>query len=61
MNTVSEASRPLAGAGTPLLYTTGAVVIGLALPRFEAAFLPGRTVEVGAGPAIAALSAIANR
>ena len=46
--------------GTPLLYAIGAVAIGLALPRLEAAFLPGLTAPMGAGPAMAVLSAIAS-
>jgi uncharacterized membrane protein len=60
VNTVSKASRLLGAVGTPLLYAAGAVVIGMALPRFEAAFLPDFTIQVGAGPAIAILSAIAS-
>lgn len=46
--------------GTPLLYAIGAVALGLALPRLEAAFLPELTAPIGAGPATAVLSAIAS-
>jgi len=54
-------AKPLLGAmGTPLLYAMGAVALGLALPRFEAAFLPQLTAPVGAGPAMAVLGAIAS-
>jgi len=52
--------RFLGEVGTPLLYAAGAVVLGMALPRFEAAFLPDLTAPIGAGPAIAVLSAIAS-
>jgi uncharacterized membrane protein len=50
----------LHAVGTPLLYAVGAVVLGLALPRLEAAFLPDLTGPVSAGVAIALLSAIAS-
>jgi uncharacterized membrane protein len=46
--------------GTPLLYAASAVVVGMALPRLEAAFFPDLTAPIGAGPAIALLSAIAS-
>jgi uncharacterized membrane protein len=54
-------AKPLVDAiGTPLLYAIAAVALGLALPRLEAAFLPDLTAPVGAGPAMAVLSAIAS-
>jgi uncharacterized membrane protein len=46
--------------GTPLLYAMGAVVLGLTFPRLEAAYLPQLTAPIGAGPAVAVLSAIAS-
>jgi uncharacterized membrane protein len=46
--------------GTPLLYAVGGVVLGMGLPRLEAAFLPDLVAPVGAAPAIAVLSAIAS-
>jgi uncharacterized membrane protein len=55
-----KASRFRGAVGTPLLYAAGAVVLGMALPRFEAAFLPGLTAPMSAGVAIALLSAIAS-
>jgi len=56
----AKAARFLDAVGTPLLYAVVAVVLGIGLPRFEAAFLPGLTAPIGAGPAIALLSAIAS-
>jgi uncharacterized membrane protein len=50
----------LRAVGTPLLYTVGAVALGMGLPRFEAAFLPDLAAPIGAGPAIALLSSIAS-
>jgi uncharacterized membrane protein len=46
--------------GTPLLYAMGAVGLGLTFPRLEAAYLPQLTAPIGAGPAMAVLSAIAS-
>jgi len=61
VNTVgAKASRFLGEVATPLLYAVGAVALGMALPRFEAAFLPDLTAPMGTGPAIAILSAIAS-
>ncbi len=60
MNNLIKASRLLVGIGTPLVYSVGAVIIGLILPRVEAAFLPNLTVRVSIGSAIAILSAIAS-
>ena len=61
MNTVgAKAIRFLGEVATPLLYAVGAVALGMALPRFEAAFLPDLTAPMGTGPAIALLSAIAS-
>jgi uncharacterized membrane protein len=59
-NPGARAMRFPGEVGTPLLYAVGAVVLGMALPRFEAAFLPDLTAPIGAGPAIAVLSAIAS-
>jgi hypothetical protein len=56
----TRAWGPLHAVGTPLLYTVGGVVLGVALPRLEAAFLPDLTGPVSAGVAIAHLSAIAT-
>ena len=56
----TKARALLNAIGTPLLYAVGAVAFGLALPRFEAAFLPDLVAPMGAGPAIALLSAIAS-
>jgi uncharacterized membrane protein len=56
----TQAARFRGAVGTPLLYAAGAVVLGMALPRFEAAFLPDLTAPIGAGPAIAVLAAIAS-
>ncbi len=56
----TKAARFLGAVGTPLLYAVGAVVLGLAVPRLEAAFLPGLTAPASAGVAIALLSAIAS-
>ena len=61
MSTVGAKASQLRGAvGTPLLYAGGAVVLGMALPRFEAALLPDLTAPIGAGPAIAVLASIAS-
>ena len=56
----AKASRFRGTVGTPLLYAAGAVALGMGLPRLEAAFLPDLTAPIGAGPAIAVLSAIAS-
>jgi len=56
----AKAVQFLGVVGTPLLYAAGAVALGLALPRLEAAFLPGLTAPASAGVAIALLSAIAS-
>jgi uncharacterized membrane protein len=56
----AKARRFLDAVGTPLLYAVVAVVLGMALPRLEAAFLPDVAAPIGAGPAIALLSAIAS-
>jgi uncharacterized membrane protein len=53
--------RGIAGAiGTPLLYAGGAVVLGIVLPRLEAAFLPHLTLPISVGSATALLAAIAS-
>jgi uncharacterized membrane protein len=56
----AKATWHLGAVGTPLLYSAGAVVLGMALPRYEAAFFPDLAAPIGAGPAIALLSAIAS-
>jgi uncharacterized membrane protein len=56
----ARASRALGAVGTPLLYAAGALALGMAVPRLEAAFLPDLVAPMGAGPAIALLSAIAS-
>ena len=56
----TRAHALLSAVGTPLLYAVVAVVLGMALPRLEAAFLPDLVAPMGAGPAIALLSAIAS-
>jgi hypothetical protein len=55
----AKARRFLGAVGTPLAYSVGAVIVGLGLPRLEAAFLPALSAQIGAGTAIALLSAIA--
>ena len=61
MKTIGAQASPFRGTvGTPLLYAAGAVALGMGLPRLEAAFLPDLTAPIGAGPAIAVLSAIAS-
>jgi uncharacterized membrane protein len=56
----ARAIRFLGEVGTPLLYAAGAVVLGMTLPRLEAIFFPDLISPIGAGPAIAVLSAIAS-
>lgn len=56
----SSGLRALAAVGIPLVYAAGAVALGMLLPRFEARYLPDLTAGVGAGSAIAMLSAIAS-
>ena len=56
----AKAKSHLGAVGTPLLYAAGAVALGMALPRYEAAFFPDLAAPIGAGPAIALLSAIAS-
>jgi len=55
----TKARRFRGTVGTPLLYSVGAVALGMAVPRFEAAFLPNLAAPIGVGPAIAILSSIA--
>jgi uncharacterized membrane protein len=53
--------KPLLNAvGTPLVYALAAVVLGLVLPRLEAAWLPDNRAAMGTGSAMAILSAIAS-
>jgi uncharacterized membrane protein len=56
----AKASRFRSAIGIPLLYAAGAVVLGLALPRFEAAFLPDLTAPISVGAATAVLAAVAS-
>ena len=56
----AKAKSHLGAVGPPLLYAAGAVALGMALPRYEAAFFPDLAAPIGAGPAIALLSAIAS-
>ena len=48
------------GVGTPLVYSLGALVLGVVVPRLEARFLPGLSAKVSVGAALAFLSAIAS-
>jgi uncharacterized membrane protein len=52
--------RAVSGIGIPLAYSAAAVVLGMAVPRLENRFLPDLVGGMGAGPAIALLSAIAS-
>lgn len=54
------ASRILGAFGVPLAYAVGAVVLGLAVPRLEARYLPDLAAGVSSGSAMAILSAIAS-
>jgi uncharacterized membrane protein len=56
----TTASRAIGGFTTPLLYASAAVVLGMAVPRIEARFLPELTAGLSAASAIAVLSAIAS-
>jgi uncharacterized membrane protein len=56
----TKALALLEAIGIPLLWAAGAVVVGLTLPRLEAGFLPDLRAQMGAGTAIALLSAIAS-
>ncbi len=56
----TTASLGMGAFGTPLLYAAAAVVLGMAVPRLEARFLPDLTVGLSAASAIAVLSAIAS-
>jgi uncharacterized membrane protein len=56
----SKAGALLEAIGVPLLWAAGAVVVGLTLPRLEAAFLPDVSAKMATGTAIAVLSAIAS-
>ncbi len=53
-------SRVWGGMGVPMAYAVAAVVLGMTVPRFETRFFPDLVAAVGAGPAIAMLSAIAS-
>ena len=44
----------------PLCYSCAALVMGVALPRLERAYLPGLTLGIDPGAALALLSAIAS-
>lgn len=54
------ARRLTDAVGTPLLYTAGALALGIVLPRVEAAFLPDLNLPISVGAATAILSAIAS-
>lgn len=56
----ARTSRALGSFGTPLLYAVGAIVLGMAVPRLEARYLPELTSGAGASAALAVLSAIAS-
>jgi uncharacterized membrane protein len=56
----SKALALLNAIGTPLVYAAGAVVVGLTVPRLEAAFLPDLRAQMATGTATAVLSAIAS-
>jgi uncharacterized membrane protein len=56
----ARTSRALGSFGTPLLYAAGAIVLGMAVPRLEARYLPGLTSGAGSSAALAVLSAIAS-
>lgn len=56
----SRGSRVLDAVGVPLIYATGAVVLGMILPRLEERLLPGLTAHVSVGAAMSLLSAIAS-
>ncbi len=55
-----RASRVLGSFGIPLLYALAAIVLGMAVPRLEAIYLPGLSSQAGAPAAFAVLSAIAS-
>ena len=52
--------RLYGGIAIPLGYSAAAVVLGVTVPRLETRFFPDLVAGVGAGPAIAMLSAIAS-
>ncbi len=56
----ARTTRALGSFGTPLLYTAGAIVLAMAIPRLEGRYLPELTSEAGASAAMAVLSAIAS-
>lgn len=55
-----RAGRALGTFGVPLVYAAAAIVLGMAVPRLEARYLPGLSSEAGASAALAVLSAIAS-
>jgi uncharacterized membrane protein len=55
-----HARNAFEAAATPLGYAGAAIVLGMALPRLEAALFPDLVAPISAGPAIAVLSAIAS-
>jgi uncharacterized membrane protein len=55
-----RARHALGAFGTPLVYSIGAVALGMGLPRLEARFFPDLAAGVSASVAIAVLSAIAS-
>ena len=52
--------RSIGAFSTPLLYAAAAVVLGMAVPRLEARFLPDLTAGLSAASAIAVLASIAS-
>ncbi len=56
----SRVGRVLRSFGIPLAYATAALVLGIAVPRLEAHFLPDLAAPMSSNAAIALLSAIAS-
>jgi uncharacterized membrane protein len=56
----TRAGRAVGSFGVPLAYAAGAVVLGIAVPRLEARFLPDLAAPISVNSAIALLSAIAT-
>ena len=52
--------RHLVVLGVPMLYSVGALALGMAVPRLEARFFPGSTAHGSAAAALSLLSAIAS-
>jgi uncharacterized membrane protein len=56
----SRVGRAVGAFGIPFVYAASAVVLGMAVPRLEAHFLPGLSAPMSSNAAIALLSAIAS-